>query len=96
MEELRPYLADRLALTLVNRKQVEPKGFTSQADCGIIMDDETRKTVIEAWQKRKQEEIYHPFLEETIKVGLLPYAQALLFSRFLRGDIDAYPVFLMK
>jgi CRISPR-associated protein Cas1 len=96
MEELRPYLADRLAITLINRKQIEPKGFTSQADCGILMDEETRKAVIEAWQKRKQEEIYHPFLEETIKVGLLPYAQALLFSRYLRGDIDTYPVFLMK
>lgn len=96
MEEFRPYLADRLALTLINRKQVEPKGFSSQADSGILMDNETRKTVIEAWQKRKLEEIYHPFLEENIKIGLLPYAQALLFSRFLRGDLDTYPVFLMK
>lgn len=96
MEEFRPYLADRLAISLINRKQVDPKGFISQADCGILMNDETRKTVIEAWQRRKQEEIFHPFLQETIKIGLLPYAQALLFSRFLRGDLDIYPVFLMK
>jgi len=96
MEELRPYLSDRLAVTLINRKQVEPKGFTIQAESGVLMDDKTRKTVIESWQKRKQEKIYHPFLEETIQIGLLPYAQTLLFSRFLRGDLDTYPVFVMK
>jgi CRISPR-associated protein Cas1 len=96
MEELRPYIADRLTLTLINRRQVEPKGFIIQAESGIIMDDETKKTVIESWQKRKQDEIFHPFLNETIQIGLLPYAQALLFSRFIRGDIDNYPVFIMR
>jgi len=96
MEEFRPYLADRLVLTLINRRQVSGKGFVSQTEFGILMNDETRKAVLETWQKRKQEEIQHPFLQETVPVGLLPYAQALLFSRFIRGDLDTYPVFVMK
>ncbi len=96
MEEFRPYLGDRLVLTLINRKQVTARGFEDMNESGVIMNDETRKEVISAWQKRKQEEIQHPFLQEKIPVGLLPYAQALLFSRFIRGDIDKYPVFLMK
>ena len=96
MEEFRPYLADRLVLTLINRKQVQSKGFVNRDQSGILMDDATRKEVLTAWQKRKQEEIQHPFLQESIPVGLLPYAQALLFSRFIRGDLDNYPVFVMK
>lgn len=96
MEELRPYLADRLVLTLINRKQVGPKGFLDRDESGILMDEDTRKEVITAWQKRKQEEIMHPFLQEMIPLGLLPYIQALLFSRFIRGDLDNYPVFIMK
>ena len=96
MEEFRPYLADRLVLTLINRKQVQAKGFVNRDQSGILMDDDTRKEVLTAWQKRKQEEIQHPFLQESIPVGLLPYAQALLFSRFIRGDMDNYPVFVMK
>ena len=96
MEEFRPYLADRLVLTLINRKQVQAKGFVNRDQSGILMDDDTRKEVLTAWQKRKQEEIQHPFLQESIPVGLLPYAQALLFSRFIRGDLGNYPVFVMK
>ncbi len=96
MEEFRPYLADRLVLSLINRKQISGKGFIEQCESGVLMNDETRKEVISAWQKRKQDEIQHPFLQETIPLGLLPYSQALLFSRYLRGDIDDYPVFLMK
>lgn len=96
MEEFRPYLADRLVLTLINRKQVQSKGFVNRDQSGILMDDDTRKEVLTAWQNRKQEEIQHPFLQESIPVGLLPYVQALLFSRFIRGDLDNYPVFVMK
>lgn len=96
MEEFRPYLADRLVLSLINRKQVDNNGFKSREAGGILMNDETRKEVITAWQKRKQEEIQHPFLEMTIPIGLLPYTQALLMARYLRGDIDNYPVFLTK
>lgn len=96
MEEFRPYLADRLVLTLINRKQVQAKGFVNRGQSGILMDDDTRKQVLTAWQKRKQEEIQHPFLKESIPVGLLPYTQALLLSRLIRGDLDNYPVFVMK
>jgi len=96
MEEFRPYLADRLVLTLINRKQINEKGFISREAGGIIMNDETRKELLTAWQKRKQEEIMHPFLQVMVPVGLLPYCQALLLARYLRGDLDSYPVFLNK
>lgn len=96
MEEFRPFLADRLVLSLINRKQVSKSGFVKQPAEGVIMDDETRKEVLTAWQKRKQEEIVHPFLEEKVSIGLLPYCQALLMARFIRGDLDNYPVFINK
>jgi CRISPR-associated protein Cas1 len=96
MEELRPYLADRLALSLINRQQIKGKGFSKTESGAVIMDDETRKEVLIAWQKRKQEEIIHPFIEEKIQIGLLPYVQALLMARFLRGDLEEYPTFLWK
>jgi len=96
MEELRPYLVDRLALSLINNRQVDIKGFTTKESGGVIMSDEMRKNVIASWQKRKQEEINHPFLGEKILIGLIPYAQAMLLARHLRGDLDAYPPFLMK
>ena len=96
MEEFRPYLADRIVLTLINRKQVSEKGFVYHGEEGVVMDEATRKEVITAWQKRKQELIQHPYLEESIPIGLLPYVQALLLARFLRGDIDNYPVFIIK
>lgn len=96
MEELRPYLADRLALSLVNRKQIAPKGFRTSENGAITMSDETRKIVLAAWQKRKQDMIMHPFLQERIEVGLLPYAQALLLARYIRGDLDGYPTFLWR
>lgn len=60
------------------------------------MDDDTRKTVLVAWQKRKQEEITHPFLNEKVQIGLLPYIQALLLARYLRGDLKGYPPFFAK
>lgn len=93
MEELRPVFADRLALTVVNRRQVTGKGFTKKESGGVLMDDETRKTVIAAWQERKKEEIEHPYLKERIPFGLIPHVQALLLARYLRGDLDAYPPF---
>ncbi len=96
MEEFRPYLADRLVLTLINRRQIDATGFTSREAGGIIMNDGTRKELLTAWQKRKQEEIMHPFLQVMVPVGLLPYCQALLLARYLRGDLDNYPVFLNK
>ncbi len=93
MEELRPVFADRLALSLVNRKQILGKGFTQKESGGILMDDDTRKTVLSAWQERKKEEIVHPYIKERIPFGLIPHVQAMLLSRFLRGDLDAYPPF---
>lgn len=94
MEELRPILGDRMALTLVNRRQINSKGFTCKESGSVIMDDETRKTVLQAWQERKKEEITHPYLKERIPIGLIPHVQAMLLARHLRGDLDAYPPFL--
>jgi CRISPR-associated protein Cas1 len=96
VEELRPVFADRLALTLVNRQQIKGSGFVHKESGGILMDDETRKKVLTAWQERKQEQIVHPYLKERIPFGLLPHTQALLLARYLRGDLDAYPPFFWK
>jgi CRISP-associated protein Cas1 len=96
MEEFRSYLVDRLALSLVNLKQITGNGFQKSETGAVVMDDDTRKQVIVAYQNRKQEEITHPFLNEKIAIGLLPYAQALLLSRYLRGDLDGYPPFIWK
>jgi len=96
MEEFRPFIADRLALSLINRGQVNVKGFRKSESGSVLMDDETRKTVLIAYQKRKQEEIMHPFIKENAAIGLLFYIQALLLARYLRGDLDGYPVFIWK
>lgn len=96
MEELRPVLADRLTLSLVNRRQIKGKGFKTTETGAVVMDDETRKEVLVAYQKRKQEELLHPFINEKIALGLLPHAQALLLSRYIRGDLDGYPPFFWK
>lgn len=96
MEELRAYLADRLALSLINLQQIRPADFTRKETGGIVMESEARKTVLVAYQKRKQEEISHPFLGEKTTVGLLPHLQAALLSRHLRGDLDGYPPFFWK
>ncbi|MBN2399425.1 MAG: type I-C CRISPR-associated endonuclease Cas1 [Candidatus Aminicenantes bacterium] len=96
MEEFRPLIADRLALALVNLRQVQNNGFSKTEAGGVLMSDGTRKTVLVAYQKRKQEEINHPFLEEQIPLGMLFFAQALLLARFLRGDLDGYPPFFWK
>jgi CRISPR-associated protein Cas1 len=96
MEEFRPVLADRLALSLVNRQQIRGKGFKKTETGAVLMDEATRKEVLVAYQKRKQEEIQHPFLGEKVEVGLLPFVQAMLLARYLRGDLDGYPPFLWK
>lgn len=96
MEELRPYLADRLVLSLINRRQVTAKDFIMQGSDSVVMTDGCRKNLITAWQSRKKETIEHPYLKEKIPIGLLPYAQAMLLARFLRDDLDDYPVFLMR
>ncbi len=96
VEELRPVIADRLALSLVNRRQVQANGFKKTESGGVVMDDDTRKEVLVAYQKRKQEEIQHPFLGEKVAFGLVPHLQAMLLARFVRGDLDGYPSFLWK
>ncbi|MEX2583661.1 MAG: type I-C CRISPR-associated endonuclease Cas1c [Gemmatimonadota bacterium] len=96
MEELRAFLADRLALSLINRRQVQGSGFRIGPAAGVEMDEATRKTVLVAYQKRKQEEIRHPFLNEATTIGLLPHLQARLLARFVRGELDAYPPFLWR
>jgi CRISP-associated protein Cas1 len=96
MEEFRPVIADRVALSLINRQQVRAEGFRRTETGAVLMDDETRKEVLVAYQKRKQEEVRHPFLGETVEVGLLPHVQALLLARFIRGDLDGYPPFLWR
>ena len=96
MEELRPHFADRLAVTLINRNQIDPNGFVIKENGAVIMDDKTRKEVLVAWQKRKQEEIMHPYLEEKVSLGLVPYIQAMLLARHIRGDIEDYPPFFWK
>ena len=95
MEELRAYLGDRLVLTLINRKQVTISDFIRQGEDEVVMTDNCRKVILTAWQSRKKETILHPYLGEKIPIGLLPYAQAMLLARYLRGDIDDYPVFLI-
>ncbi|HNI41061.1 MAG TPA: type I-C CRISPR-associated endonuclease Cas1c [Methanoregulaceae archaeon] len=96
MEELRPFLSDRLALNLVNLQQIGKDDFLRKEGGGTLMTEKGRNEVLKAWHKRKQDEITHPFLGEKIAIGLLPYAQALLMARFLRGDIDGYPPFFMN
>ena len=91
MEELRAPLVDRLALSLVNLKQVKGSGFTQKESGGVLMDDDTRKAVLVAWQKRKTEVVLHPYLKERVPTGLIAHVQAMLLARHLRGDLDAYP-----
>lgn len=96
MEELRAYLGDRLVLSLINRKQITIKDFIKRGDEGIVMTDSGRKIILSAWQSRKKEQIIHPYLNEKVSIGLLPYIQVMLLARFIRKDIDDYPVFLIK
>ncbi len=95
MEEFRP-MVDRFVVSLINLGQVKSKGFKVSKGGGVRMDEATRKTVLAAWQKRKQDVVMHPFLQEKMATGLLFFAQALLLARFLRGDIDGYPPFFFR
>lgn len=95
MEELRAYMGDRLVLSLINRRQISPTDFQNHED-SVILNDNGRKKFIMAWQARKQETLEHPYLKEKIKIGLIPYVQATLLARYLRKEIDDYPVFIIK
>lgn len=96
MEELRPCFADRFVLTMVNNRVLSATDFEKSESNAVQMTDDGRRKFLKCWQERKQETITHPFLEERIPWGLVPYVQALLLSRYLRGDIDGYPPFLWK
>ena len=96
VEEFRPVLADRFVLTLINTGAVQPDDFEMRENGGVFLSDSGRKKVLSAWQKKKSEQILHPFLQEKIPWGLVPYVQALLLTRAVRGDLDGYPPFLWK
>lgn len=96
MEELRPVLADRFVLTLINRKMVNKKDFSRKEDGAVIMTDEARKMLLSEWQNKKKEMITHPYLNEKVEWGMIPFVQAMLLARYLRGDIDEYPPFFWK
>ncbi|WP_311031718.1 type I-C CRISPR-associated endonuclease Cas1c [Mesorhizobium koreense] len=96
MEELRPVLVDRLALSLVNRRQLRTGDFDRSDSGAVLLTDEARRTVLTAWQERKKEERRHAFLEEKAPLGLVPFLQAQMLARHLRGDLDAYPPWFWK
>jgi len=96
MEELRSVYADRFVISLINKREVNASGFTQKENGAVIMDDDTRRTILKAWQSKKQETITHPFLQEKLEWGLVPYSQAMLLARFIRGDLDGYPTFMWK
>jgi len=96
MEEMRPILADRFILTLINTKALRASHFDVQQDHAVFLNDEGRKVFFNSWQRHKKETITHPFLKEKMEWGLVPYIQALLLARTIRGDLDEYPPFLWK
>lgn len=96
MEELRACMADRLVLTLINNRMVSPRDFEARESGAVLLTDVGRRTVLKSWQAKKQESIIHPYLGEKLPWGLVPYLQALLLARYLRGELDAYPPFLWK
>ncbi|MCL2140245.1 MAG: type I-C CRISPR-associated endonuclease Cas1c [Dehalococcoidia bacterium] len=96
MEELRAPFADRFVLTLINTRQLDASCFEQKENGSVLIRDGARKVLLSAWHERKREQIMHPFLKEKIEWGLVPYSQALLLARFLRGDLEEYPPFLWK
>lgn len=96
IEELRAWMCDRFVLMLINKKIINKNDFDYREDGAVLFNENGRKTFLAAWQNRKMETIKHPFLNENIEWGMIPYAQALLLTRYIRGDIDGYPVFMWK
>ena len=96
MEELRPCMADRFVLTLVNNRMLRPEDFQVQDSGAVLLSDEGRRKFLKTWQERKRDTLTHPYLGEKLSWGMVPYVQALLLARCLRGDLDGYPPFLWK
>jgi len=89
-------LADRFVLSLINRKMLNGKDFKIKENGAVLMTEDARKMILTEWQNRKKEQITHPYLKEKVEWGLVPYVQAMLLARYLRGDLDGYPPFLWK
>ena len=96
LEEFRAPLCDRFVLTCINKKMISKNHFIEQEDDAVLLTDDGRREFLRNWQLRKDDEITHPFLKEKVQWGLVPYVQALLLARFMRGDLDEYPPFLWK
>ncbi len=96
MEELRPCMADRFVLTLINNRMIRPEDFQVQDSGAVLLTDDGRRAFLKAWQEKKKEVLTHPYLGEKLSWGMVPYVQALLLARYLRGDLDGYPPFLWK
>ena len=96
VEELRPIMADRFVISLINKRIVNGKDFQVKENGAILIKEDTRRKILTEWQTRKKETIMHPFLKEKVEWGMVPYVQAMLLGRYLRGDLDAYPPFLWK
>ena len=96
MEELRPCMADRFVLTLINTRAAKPGDFKQTESGAVLMTDDGRRGFLKAWQEKKRETLTHPYLGEKLPWGMIPYVQALLLARYLRGDLDDYPPFLWK
>ena len=96
IEELRSVYADRFVLSLINKRIVSGKNFSKKENGAVLMDDDLRKKLLTEWQNKKKEVITHPYLKEKVEWGMVPYVQAMLLARYLRGDLDGYPVFLWK
>lgn len=96
MEELRPCMADRFVLTLVNNRMLRPEDFQMQDSGAVLLSDDGRRKFLKTWQERKRDTLTHPYLGEKLSWGMIPYVQALLLARCLRGDLDGYPPFLWK
>ena len=96
MEELRGVMVDRLVISMINQKMVTKKDFRRMENGAVLLDEDGRKSFLSQWQKKKKEEVTHPFLGEKVAWGLVPHTQALLLARYLRGDLDAYPPFFWK
>lgn len=96
MEEMRAYLGDRFVLSLINKRQISASDFLYQGEKGVVLTEKGRKIFLTSWQNRKKETIIHPYLNEKVPIGLLPYVQAMLLARYVRKDLDDYPVFLFK
>lgn len=96
VEELRSIMADRFVLTMINRKTINKDGFLRKENGAVVMNDQARKIFLAAWQKKKQDMITHPFLGEKVEWGMVPFAQAMLLARYLRGDLEEYPPFFWK